>query len=58
MQLVLLLVHDDSVPGVVAALIADHYVRAGRQQICQLPFAFIAPLSAYDHCDCHWVHRL
>ena len=40
------------VPGVVAALIARHDREARRQQIDDLPFAFIAPLRA-EHREIH-----
>ena len=40
------------VARVVAALIAGHHGKMGRQQIDNLPFAFIAPLGA-EHTHIH-----
>jgi len=39
---------DDRVPGVVAALESDDHVRLLRQEVSDLPFALVAPLSTDD----------
>ena len=44
---------DHGVPGVVAALEADHHVGALRQVVDDPALAFIAPLGADDCCDGH-----
>ena len=46
-QDVLLCADENRVPGIVAALSADHDVRILRQYIDNLALAFIAPLGAH-----------
>ena len=50
------LVVDDGVPGVVAALEADHHLRMLGEAVDDLALAFVAPLGAEDgdgaHGDC------
>lgn len=45
MELKGLVVYDDGVTRVNSALIANHYVCGATEEICNLPFAFIAPLG-------------
>ena len=52
-ELELLAVADDGVPGVVAALVADDHVALGRQQIGDLALALVAPLGADHDCPGH-----
>jgi hypothetical protein len=40
---------DHGVPGVVAAVVARHHLDPRRQQVHDLPLAFVAPLGAGDH---------
>ncbi len=47
-NLKLLVAAHDRVPGVVAALEADHEVGLLREQVGDLPLSFIAPLGADD----------
>ena len=44
-----LVVADDRVAGVVAALEADHEVGLLGEQVGDLPLALVAPLGADDH---------
>jgi hypothetical protein len=45
----LVLAHHHGMAGIVAALVPRDYVRPLREQINDLPFAFIAPLGPdYD----------
>ena len=48
-QLVDLAVDDQRVPGIVAALEADHHIRALGQPVDDLALALVAPLRADDH---------
>ena len=48
-------VAHDGVPGVVAALEADHEVRLLREEVDDLAFALVAPLGAHDHDSGHVV---
>ena len=48
-QLVDLAVDDQRVAGIVAALEADHHIRALRQPVDDLALALVAPLRADDH---------
>jgi hypothetical protein len=41
-------IDDQGVPGIVAALKANHALGAFGQPVDQLAFAFIAPLGAHD----------
>jgi hypothetical protein len=43
----------DRMPGVVAALCANHDVGLFGQHVNDFAFAFIAPLGAYQYCSCH-----
>jgi hypothetical protein len=45
----LLAVDDDGVAGVVASGIAGHDREVLRENVDDLPFAFVAPLGAYDY---------
>jgi hypothetical protein len=42
-------VGDDGVPGVVAALVADHHVHLVGQQVGEATLALVPPLGADDH---------
>jgi hypothetical protein len=46
--------HDDGVPGVVAALVADHVVHAVAHQVGRLALALIAPLGTHERDRRHW----
>jgi hypothetical protein len=49
-----LALHDDPVPGVVTALVANDHIHVASQEIGQFTFAFVTPLgSDYDGCG-HW----
>ena len=56
-ELPLDVVADDRVPGVVAALEADHEVRVLGEQVGDLALALVAPLGADDHDAGHVVRR-
>ena len=43
----------DCVPGIVAALGADHDISAFGQNVDYFAFTFIAPLGAYQNCIGH-----
>ncbi len=49
----LLVAVDHPVPGVAAALIAHHIVRAGGQLVNDLALAFVAPLGAHHRHHAH-----
>jgi hypothetical protein len=53
-----LTVDHDGVPGVVAALVADHQLHLLGQQVGQLPFALITPLGADDDGGSHRIRLL
>ena len=44
---------DDRVTGVVATLVAHHIVVFARNEVGDLAFAFVSPLSADEHCSRH-----
>jgi hypothetical protein len=48
------IVNDDSVPRIVAALVANDHIHVTSQEVGQFAFAFVTPLgSDYDGCG-HW----
>ena len=49
MQDELLPVDDHGVAGVVPAVVAGHHLDPRREQVHDLPLAFVAPLGAGDH---------
>ena len=51
-------VAHDGVPGVVAALEADHHVRLLREEIDDLALTLVAPLGAHDHDAGHVVRSV
>ena len=50
-------VAHDGVPGVVAALEADHEIRLLREEVDDLALALVAPLGAHDHDSGHVVEE-
>jgi hypothetical protein len=57
-EFVLLLTDDDSVAGVVAALIADNEVRLFGEKVGHFALALIAPLRSNNYLDRHSNHHL
>ena len=53
MQDVLVLAHEDRVARVIATLSADDHVRLLGEDVDDLAFAFVAPLSADQNHICH-----
>ena len=49
MQRVALVADDHGMPGVVAALVADHIVHLVTEQVGGLALAFVTPLGADEH---------
>ncbi len=47
-------VDDDSVTGVVAALVAHGHIHVTRHEVGQLPLTFVTPLGSDDHRCGHW----
>ena len=44
---------EDCVPGIIAALAADNYVRSRSKHVDNLAFAFVAPLHSNQNCVRH-----
>src|SRR5436190_21711001 len=44
---------DDCVPGIIAALAADNYVRSRSKHVDNLAFALVAPLHSDQNSVCH-----
>src|SRR5699024_8535302 len=56
LELKLLAVDDDGVPGVVSAVGFDHIINPPTEQVRCFAFALVAPLGSHD-CDCwHKIH--
>src|SRR5258708_26766816 len=44
---------NDCVPGIIATLAADNYVRPRSKHVDNLAFALVAPLHSDQNCVCH-----